>query len=113
MAAYIPNYTDYFNINHYNYNYNPGIPCLIQNIQTGMPSQGSQPKKHSDPEKKTRFYVKQACTNCRAKKEKCSGEEKCSNCIRRNKECIYVSSGKKRGPKPKEPLKPTLSNILN
>ncbi|CAG8478961.1 44035_t:CDS:1 [Gigaspora margarita] len=92
-------------INHY------GASMFIHNnIMTG---QDSQPKKCTDPEKKTRFYVKQACTNCRAKKEKCSGEETCTNCIRRNKKCEYVSSGKKRGPKPKEPLRPTLSNILN
>ncbi|RIB24606.1 hypothetical protein C2G38_2241935 [Gigaspora rosea] len=91
--------------------YGSSLPnYFVQNIMAG---QDSQPKKCTDPEKKTRFYVKQACTNCRAKKEKCSGEEKCTNCIRRNKECVYVSSGKKRGPKPKEPLKPTLSNILN
>ncbi|CAG8666104.1 10859_t:CDS:2 [Cetraspora pellucida] len=73
-----------------------------------LTNQDNQLKKTPDFEaKKTRLYVKQACTNCRAKKEKCSGGDRCTNCVRRNKECTYVSSGKKRGPKPKEPLRPT------
>ncbi|CAG8724246.1 8171_t:CDS:1, partial [Racocetra persica] len=39
--------------------------------------QDNQLKKSPDLEtRKTRLYVKQACTNCRAKKEKCSGGKK-------------------------------------
>ncbi|RIB02794.1 hypothetical protein C2G38_1990873 [Gigaspora rosea] len=63
--------------------------------------------------KKTRStYVKLACTNCRVKKAKCSGESICTNCKRHNHECIYVKLNKKRGPKSKL-IAPKLVNLLN
>ncbi|CAG8820743.1 24867_t:CDS:1, partial [Racocetra persica] len=62
--------------------------------------------------KKARTYVTLACTNCRSKKEKCSGEERCSNCCKRDRICIYEKSDKKRGPKPKQNIPPTLPTII-
>ncbi|CAG8781368.1 26305_t:CDS:1 [Gigaspora margarita] len=44
-------------------------------------------------------YVTMACTNCRRRHTKCSEEAICTYCATRNLKCIYVKSGKKRGPK--------------
>ncbi|CAG8544234.1 9754_t:CDS:2 [Scutellospora calospora] len=63
--------------------------------------------------KKPRYYVKLACTNCRIKKERCSGEERCMNCKRHNRKCEYIKSTKKRGPKPKPVTTPAIANLLN
>ncbi|CAG8540593.1 29147_t:CDS:1 [Racocetra persica] len=76
----------------------------------------SRPQK-SEITRKTRSYVTLACTSCRDKKEKCSGEKVCANCKRHNRECIYVQPIKKRGPKPKSAGKPLITpkiaNLLN
>ncbi|KAF0488045.1 C6 transcription factor [Gigaspora margarita] len=70
--------------------------------------------------KKARTYVTLACTNCRNKKEKCSGEQEhpgCQNCRKRDRICVYEKSDKKRGPKPKSAITtiitPKLFNLLN
>ncbi|CAG8486928.1 6923_t:CDS:1, partial [Dentiscutata heterogama] len=66
---------------------------------------------------KIRSYTPVACTNCRIKKEKCTGTLRCSNCERRNLECIYIKSNKKRGPLPKSDratlITPDICNLLN
>ncbi|KAF0554878.1 dna-binding protein crea [Gigaspora margarita] len=45
------------------------------------------------------FYVTRACTNCQQKHTKCSGRAICKRCMLRNLECIFIDSGKRRGPK--------------
>ncbi|CAG8494425.1 360_t:CDS:1, partial [Dentiscutata heterogama] len=66
---------------------------------------------------KSRTYVTLACTNCRSKKEKCSGGKPCENCRKRDRECVYEKSDKKRGPKPKSAITPIITpklfNLLN
>ncbi|CAG8685526.1 24_t:CDS:1 [Gigaspora margarita] len=44
-------------------------------------------------------YVTKACTNCRQKHAKCTGEVPCERCTRLNLVCTFSASGKKRGPK--------------
>ncbi|CAG8471364.1 1837_t:CDS:2 [Scutellospora calospora] len=61
--------------------------------------------------KEPRTHVTIACTNCRKRKERCSGTVKCTNCIKRNLPCILISSGKKRGPKPKFKVVDTILSI--
>lgn len=34
-------------------------------------------------------YSSRACVDCRARKLKCTGEEPCPRCVRRNQHCIY------------------------
>ncbi|CAG8589008.1 27929_t:CDS:1, partial [Racocetra persica] len=41
-------------------------------------------------------YATNACTNCRRKHAKCSGEAICTNCESYRLTCIYVKTGKKR-----------------
>ncbi|CAG8494458.1 18152_t:CDS:1 [Dentiscutata erythropus] len=66
---------------------------------------------------KSRTYVTLACTNCRSKKEKCSGGKPCENCSKRDRPCVYEKSDKKRGPKPKSAITPIITpklfNLLN
>ncbi|RIB15979.1 hypothetical protein C2G38_2038951 [Gigaspora rosea] len=50
-------------------------------------------------------YVTKACTNCRQRHTKCSGETICKYCMLRNLECIFIDSGKKRGPRTKYRLR--------
>ncbi|CAG8703570.1 12190_t:CDS:1, partial [Gigaspora rosea] len=73
---------------------------------------------HSKVTKKARTYVTLACTNCRNKKEKCSGDQPCcANCLKRDRTCVYEKSDKKRGPKPKSAITPIITpklfNLLN
>ncbi|CAG8528324.1 26907_t:CDS:1, partial [Racocetra persica] len=44
-------------------------------------------------------YVTKACTNCQDKHKRCSGRATCNHCTLFNLNCIFVDSGKKRGPK--------------
>ncbi|CAG8500116.1 10042_t:CDS:1 [Cetraspora pellucida] len=44
-------------------------------------------------------YVTKACTNCQQKHLKCSGKAVCKHCTLYNLKCIFIDSGKKRGPK--------------
>ncbi|CAG8852258.1 2351_t:CDS:1, partial [Racocetra persica] len=48
-----------------------------------------------------RPYATIACINCRKNHKKCSGAVTCTNCAKYNLKCIFINSGKKRGPKPK------------
>ncbi|CAG8474293.1 hypothetical protein C2G38_2317485 [Gigaspora rosea] len=50
-------------------------------------------------------YVTKACTNCRQKHAKCSGKAICKYCMLHNLECIFIDSGKKRGPRTKRGLR--------
>ncbi|PWN87223.1 hypothetical protein FA10DRAFT_304618 [Acaromyces ingoldii] len=46
-----------------------------------------------------RQRILKACASCSARKTKCDGREGgCSSCAKLGLECVYVSSGKKRGP---------------
>ncbi|RIB05708.1 hypothetical protein C2G38_573891 [Gigaspora rosea] len=45
------------------------------------------------------FYATKACINCKKRHVRCSGGETCKRCRLLNLECIYIDSGKKRGPK--------------
>ncbi|KAF0483903.1 nuclear protein [Gigaspora margarita] len=49
--------------------------------------------------KQRRHYVTKACTNCRRKHGKCTGKATCKYCAEHNLECIFIDSGKKRGPR--------------
>ncbi|RIB02399.1 hypothetical protein C2G38_2227927 [Gigaspora rosea] len=44
-------------------------------------------------------YTTKACTNCRQKHAKCTGEVPCERCTRLNIVCTFSVSSKKRGPK--------------
>ncbi|RIB09586.1 hypothetical protein C2G38_2208529 [Gigaspora rosea] len=59
-------------------------------------------------------YATKACTNCRQKHAKCTGEAPCERCTRLNLVCIFNESGKKRGPKKnnKPPEEVYMSNYL-
>ncbi|KAF0532975.1 hypothetical protein F8M41_010830 [Gigaspora margarita] len=50
-------------------------------------------------------YATMACTNCQQKHAKCSGKTICKYCILHNLECIFIDSGKKRGPRAKRELR--------
>ncbi|KAF9511667.1 hypothetical protein BS47DRAFT_1486726 [Hydnum rufescens UP504] len=41
---------------------------------------------------------RRACYTCRSRKVKCDGQEICAGCLARNKECVYDSKPKRRGP---------------
>ncbi|CAG8747331.1 19406_t:CDS:1, partial [Racocetra persica] len=49
-------------------------------------------------------YATKACANCQQRHIRCSGQAPCKHCTLRNIECVFINSGKKRGPK-------TLSSI--
>ena len=44
-----------------------------------------------------RQRVSRACDQCRAAREKCSGERNCHQCVSQNRPCTYETSPKKRG----------------
>ncbi|KAF0387216.1 putative fungal-specific transcription factor [Gigaspora margarita] len=116
-SYYRPSYDQYYNLHsnlHHPYCktcYNSGEISQFNELNEKL-----QPYK-SEITKKTRSYVTLACTSCRDKKEKCSGEAICANCKRHNRECVYIKPTKKRGPKPKSDKKPiitpALENLLN
>ncbi|CAG8549756.1 61_t:CDS:1, partial [Scutellospora calospora] len=54
-------------------------------------------------------YATKACTNCKQKHIRCSGNAPCNHCKLHNLECIFINSGKRRGPKTKS----TLSSVSN
>ncbi|KAF9506411.1 hypothetical protein BS47DRAFT_1489375 [Hydnum rufescens UP504] len=41
---------------------------------------------------------RKACHACRSRKVKCDGQEVCAGCLARNKECVYDTRPKRRGP---------------
>ncbi|CAK9785944.1 hypothetical protein CC85DRAFT_285640 [Cutaneotrichosporon oleaginosum] len=45
-----------------------------------------------------RIRTLRACTACSARKVKCDGLDQCAACKKHNVQCVYVNSGKKRGP---------------
>ncbi|CAG8745298.1 10601_t:CDS:1 [Cetraspora pellucida] len=46
-------------------------------------------------------YATVACINCQNKHKKCSGAVTCTNFAEKKLECIFINSGKKRGPNSK------------
>ncbi|CAO3618632.1 unnamed protein product [Cunninghamella blakesleeana] len=46
-----------------------------------------------------RKQLTQACDMCRKKKIKCDGGNPCGNCLKTKKDCTYLPSTKKRGPR--------------
>ncbi|CAG8746405.1 4679_t:CDS:1 [Dentiscutata erythropus] len=44
-------------------------------------------------------YATKACVNCRQRHIRCSGNVPCNHCTQRSVECVFINSGKKRGPK--------------
>ncbi|CAG8694068.1 21798_t:CDS:1 [Cetraspora pellucida] len=110
-------YNPYYNFN--NNLYHPYCTCcsLVETSQSNVLKETPSRPYKSEITRKTRSYVTLACTSCRDKKEKCSGEEVCANCKRHNRKCIYVQPIKKRGPKPKSAEKPLITpkivNLLN
>ncbi|KAI8343911.1 hypothetical protein BC941DRAFT_342194, partial [Chlamydoabsidia padenii] len=47
-----------------------------------------------------RKRLTQACDMCRKKKIKCDGgKPTCGNCMKLKRECTYIPSNKKRGPR--------------
>ncbi|CAG8677992.1 9126_t:CDS:1 [Cetraspora pellucida] len=51
-------------------------------------------------------YATKACANCRQKHIRCSGTAPCKHCTLRNIECVFINSGKKRGPKTPSSITP-------
>ncbi|KAJ5474099.1 Transcription factor [Penicillium sp. IBT 31633x] len=47
--------------------------------------------------------VKVACLACRASKTRCSGQEPCSSCVSKRRECCYLAS-KRGGPRKKNQI---------
>ncbi|GMK54827.1 hypothetical protein CspeluHIS016_0114130 [Cutaneotrichosporon spelunceum] len=45
-----------------------------------------------------RIRTLRACTACSARKVKCDGLDQCAACKKHGVQCVYVNSGKKRGP---------------
>ncbi|KAL1408012.1 hypothetical protein Q8F55_004809 [Vanrija albida] len=45
-----------------------------------------------------RVRTLRACTACSSRKVKCDGNDTCASCLKLGAACVYVSSGKKRGP---------------
>ncbi|KAF0507671.1 hypothetical protein F8M41_018956 [Gigaspora margarita] len=58
-----------------------------------------QQRRQKQQQQRRGFYVTRACTNCQQRHAKCSGGAMCKRCTLRNLDCIFIDSGKKRGPK--------------
>jgi hypothetical protein len=43
-------------------------------------------------------YVKEACVECKIHHKKCDGSIPCSNCTKKNVNCILAEDKRKRGP---------------
>ncbi|CAG8679771.1 12836_t:CDS:2 [Dentiscutata erythropus] len=99
---------------YYNNLYHPycTICCNSVEISQSNTLKGTPQPYKSEITRKVRSYVTLACTSCRDRKEKCSGEEICANCKRHNRECVYIKPTKKRGPKPKSDRKPLITPAL-
>lgn len=111
-------YNSYYKFNNNSYHPYCTLCCnLVKTSQSNVLKETPLQPHKVEITKKTRSYVTLACTSCRDKKEKCSGEEVCANCKRHNRECIYIQPIKKRGPKPKSAGKPLITpkiaNLLN
>ncbi|KAI8071025.1 hypothetical protein BC940DRAFT_235023 [Gongronella butleri] len=60
----------------------------------------AEPQQHSLEPPSKRKRLTQACDMCRKKKIKCDGgKPSCANCVKLGRECSYIPSNKKRGPR--------------
>ncbi|KAF0512244.1 Ubiquinone biosynthesis O-methyltransferase [Gigaspora margarita] len=92
----IPQSSPLINRNIYN--------SVIQSVFPGQHQRRRQKRQQRGP------YATKACTNCRQKRSKCTGEVPCERCTRLNIVCAFSDLGKKRGPKKNVKPSETLSS---
>jgi len=96
--------------NYYYYDYTKQIYCahhllVIQDVEDQEVASPTAPSTSAPPTKKRNrpaHNISIACSFCREKRSKCSGEHPCSNCAKRNLQCVYPETSRRKRQKTSE-----------